>query len=125
MLLDALFGGSLNWNYLLAGVLSSLAVIFFTLPLHEWAHAFVATKLGDPTPKYQGRLSINPFKHIDYIGALMIIFVGIGWAKPVNVDMRYFKGFTQSATAKALGMTQVQVSRREKTILKILRENLT
>lgn len=91
MLLDALFGGSLNWNYLLAGVLSSLAVIFFTLPLHEWAHAFVATKLGDPTPKYQGRLSINPFKHIDYIGALMIIFVGIGWAKPVNVDMRYFK----------------------------------
>ena len=72
-------------------ILSSLVVIFLTLPIHEFSHGFVASKLGDPTPKYQGRLTLNPLAHIDYIGALAILIFGFGWAKPVNVDMRYFK----------------------------------
>ena len=80
-----------NLQTFLGLLISSAAVIFFTLPVHEWAHGFVATKLGDPTPRYQGRLSLNPLKHIDYVGALCIILVGVGWAKPVQVDMRYFK----------------------------------
>lgn len=72
-------------------ILSSLAVILFTLPIHEWAHGFVSTKLGDPTPRMQGRLTLNPMAHIDWIGALSILLVGIGWAKPVQVNARYYK----------------------------------
>lgn len=72
-------------------LLSALAVIFLTMPVHEAAHAFVATKLGDPTPRYEGRYSLNPFRHIDYVGALCIILFGFGWAKPVSVNPRYFE----------------------------------
>ena len=76
---------------LLIMLLSSLAVIFITLPIHEWAHGFVSTKLGDPTPRYQGRLTLNPMAHFDLMGALGILFLGIGWAKPVQVNARYYK----------------------------------
>ncbi len=72
-------------------LLSSLAVIFITLPIHEWAHGFVSTKLGDPTPRYQGRLTLNPMAHFDPMGALGILLLGIGWAKPVQVNARYYK----------------------------------
>jgi Zn-dependent protease len=72
-------------------ILSSLVVIFLTLPIHEFAHGFAATKLGDPTPRYQGRLTVNPFAHIDYVGALCIILFGFGWAKPVGVNSYNFK----------------------------------
>ncbi len=71
--------------------LSSLAVVFFTLPIHEWAHGFVSTRLGDPTPRYQGRLTLNPMAHIDLMGTLGILLFGIGWAKPVQVNARYYK----------------------------------
>ena len=72
-------------------LLSSIAVIFVTLPIHECAHGFVSTKLGDPTPRYQGRLTLNPFAHLDLIGSLGILLFGIGWAKPVQVNARYYK----------------------------------
>jgi Zn-dependent protease len=72
-------------------ILSTLVVIFLTLPIHEFAHGFAATKLGDPTPRYQGRLTINPFAHIDYVGALCILLFGFGWAKPVGVNAYNFK----------------------------------
>ncbi len=65
--------------------------IFCVLPVHEFAHAFVASKLGDNTAKYQGRLTLNPLAHIDPIGALMIILVGFGYAKAVPVNIRNFK----------------------------------
>ena len=61
--------------------------------MHEWAHAFVATKLGDPTPGYQGRLTLNPFAHIDYFGALALIVFGIGWAKPVPINPNNFDNY--------------------------------
>ncbi len=83
--------GNLNIINILMFIISSLIVIFITLPIHEWAHGFAAYKLGDPTAKYAGRLSLNPLKHIDYIGSLMIILFGFGWAKPVPVNPRYFK----------------------------------
>ena len=73
------------------GLMSSVFVVFCTLPIHEYAHALVATKLGDDTPRAQGRLTINPMAHIDWIGALMILFVGFGYAKPVQVNIRRFK----------------------------------
>ena len=71
--------------------LSSFVVIFLTLPIHEWAHGFISTKLGDPTPHYQGRLTLNPMAHIDWMGAAGILLFGIGWAKPVQVNARYYK----------------------------------
>lgn len=76
---------------MIIGIISSLVVIFFTMPIHEFAHAYVATKLGDPTPKYSGRLSLNPFAHIDYFGALCMVLFNFGWAKPVSVNPGYFK----------------------------------
>ncbi len=71
--------------------ISSFVVIFLTLPIHEFAHGFVSTKLGDPTPRYQGRLTLNPMAHIDWLGAAGILLFGIGWAKPVQVNARYYK----------------------------------
>lgn len=72
-------------------IMSAVIVIFLTLPVHEFAHGFIADKLGDPTPRYQGRLTLNPIAHIDPIGALGILLFGIGWAKPVSVNARNFK----------------------------------
>ncbi|MBQ7966058.1 MAG: site-2 protease family protein [Ruminococcus sp.] len=66
-------------------------VIFLVLPFHEWAHAWVASLLGDTSIKYRGRLSLNPLSHIDYMGALCLLLFGFGWAKPVPVDDRNFK----------------------------------
>lgn len=60
-------------------------------PLHECAHAWSAHKLGDDTAKQQGRMTISPFAHIDPLGALLLLFCGFGWAKPVPVNPRNFK----------------------------------
>ncbi len=66
-----------------------IPVLLFALVFHEFSHAWVANKLGDPTARYAGRLTLNPMAHLDPIGGLMILFVGFGWAKPVPVDIRY------------------------------------
>ena len=63
--------------------------VLFALVFHEFSHGWVAYKLGDPTAKHQGRLTLNPIAHLDPFGSLMILFVGFGWAKPVPVDSRY------------------------------------
>ncbi len=65
--------------------------IFCVLPIHEYAHGLVANKLGDDTARLQGRLTLNPLAHIDPIGALMIVLVGFGYAKPVPVNISKFK----------------------------------
>ena len=87
---------------IIACLISSAIVIFFAMPIHEYAHGFVAEKLGDPTPRWQGRMSLNPIKHIDYVGAVMIFLVGFGWAKPVQVDARYFKNEKRGMALTAL-----------------------
>jgi Zn-dependent protease len=66
-----------------------IPVLMFALCFHEFSHAWVANKLGDPTARYSGRLTLNPLAHLDPFGSLMILFVGFGWAKPVPVDSRY------------------------------------
>lgn len=66
-------------------------VIFCVLPIHEFAHGFVAYKLGDNTAKLKGRLTMNPLAHVDPIGALMVLLVGFGYAKPVPVNIGRFK----------------------------------
>ncbi len=89
-MIDMILNSEINFWNILIFILSSCAVIFFTLPVHEAAHAYTAVKLGDPTPRYQGRLTLNPFAHIDYLGALLIVLFGFGYAKPVNINARNF-----------------------------------
>lgn len=68
-----------------------IVAIVVSLTLHEFSHALVASKLGDPTPKATGRLSLNPLHHIDIFGFIVMILVRFGWAKPVEVNPMYFK----------------------------------
>ncbi|MCL2056908.1 MAG: site-2 protease family protein [Oscillospiraceae bacterium] len=72
-------------------VLARAAVLLIILPIHEAAHAFAAEKLGDPTPRGMGRLTLNPLKHLDVLGSMMLLVMGFGWAKPVPVDPRNFR----------------------------------
>ena len=65
--------------------------IIIGLSLHEFGHAIVSTKLGDPTPRNQGRVTINPLAHIDPMGMLALFFAGFGWGVPVQIDPRYYK----------------------------------
>jgi len=67
------------------------AAVLLVLAIHEYAHAAVAVRLGDPRPKFDGRLTLNPLAHLDPIGTLMLLFFGFGWAKPVIVDPTRFK----------------------------------
>jgi Zn-dependent protease len=67
-------------------LLAKVAILLLALPIHEFAHAYAAHRLGDDTAARLGRLSLNPLRHLDPIGSLMILFVGIGWAKPVPVN---------------------------------------
>ncbi len=90
-MLSELISGELTLTGAIIYIISSLAVIFLTLPIHEFAHAFIADKLGDPTPRYQRRLTLNPFAHIDYIGSLCILLFGFGWARPVQVNAYNFR----------------------------------
>lgn len=71
-----------------AWILAAAGIILLALPVHEFAHAFAAVRLGDPTPRFQGRYTLNPLRHIDPLGALLIYLVGFGWAKPVQWNPR-------------------------------------
>jgi Zn-dependent protease len=62
-------------------------LLLYSVILHEVAHGFVAWRMGDPTAKWLGRLTLNPIRHIDPIGSLMLLFIGFGWAKPVPVNL--------------------------------------
>lgn len=75
----------------LVNLLVRVFTVFCVLPIHEYAHALTATKLGDDTPRLQGRLSLNPLAHLDIFGSLMILLCGFGYAKPVGVNPRNFK----------------------------------
>lgn len=66
-------------------------VLFTAFPIHEFAHGYMAYKLGDNTAKYQGRLTINPFAHLDLWGTIMMLTIGFGWAKPVPINPNNFK----------------------------------
>ena len=78
-------------------------VLLTAIPIHEAAHAYVADKMGDPTGKYMGRLTLNPMAHFDLMGSVAMLVAGIGWAKPVPVNPRNFndpkKGMALSAAA--------------------------
>lgn len=84
------FTQNMNWAGL-SSLLLQVAAVLLCLTVHESCHGLAAYLLGDPTARIQHRLSLNPLRHIDPLGALMMIVAGFGWAKPVPVDMRYFR----------------------------------
>ena len=90
-MLSQLLSGHFTLESIIAEILAVLLIIFLILPFHEWAHAEAAYLLGDKGIKERGRLSLNPLSHIDPVGALFMLLIGFGWAKPVPVDSRYFK----------------------------------
>jgi len=75
-------------NFDLPSLLAKAVILLVALPIHEFAHAFVAYRLGDDTAARMGRLTLNPLRHLDPLGSAMIFFVGFGWAKPVPVNPR-------------------------------------
>ncbi|HHY63693.1 MAG TPA: site-2 protease family protein, partial [Clostridiaceae bacterium] len=75
----------------LESILLMTPILFIILPVHEIAHGWVAYRLGDPTAKMAGRLTFNPFRHIDLLGLLMLYTAGFGWAKPVPVNFGNLK----------------------------------
>jgi len=75
----------------LLDILFVLPAMLIAITVHEYSHGRVADMLGDPTPRQSGRLTLNPIKHLDLLGSLMIIIAHFGWAKPVPVNSRYFK----------------------------------
>jgi Zn-dependent proteases len=80
-----------DFNLFMQKLIIQLPPLLFALTVHEMAHGYVAWRLGDPTAKNLGRLTLNPLKHLDPLGVLAFIIMKIGWAKPVPVDMRYFR----------------------------------
>jgi Zn-dependent protease len=67
-------------------IITNLIILLVAFPVHEFAHAWVATYFGDDTPRILGRLTLNPLRHLDVLGSLMLVFAGFGWAKPVPVN---------------------------------------
>lgn len=120
-MLDLLFSRETDIFVWLSYILSVAVVIFLSTPIHECAHAVTAVKLGDNTPKYMGRTTLNPFAHIDNIGSLLILLFGFGWAKPVQVNSYNFRNPKKgmAITAIAGPISNIAVGLVFYTILKI------
>lgn len=113
------FGFDRRFIYILLGCLvlfslinfssGNLLAILFTLPaviiaiaFHEYAHAWMADRLGDETPRMQGRLTLNPLNHLDPVGSILLLFAGFGWGKPVQINSRNFNRNVSIAKGEAL-----------------------
>jgi Zn-dependent protease len=77
----------------LVSLLAQFFAVMVVISFHEFAHAYAAYKCGDPTAKYSGRMTLNPFKHFDFIGIVMFTVVGFGWAKPVPINPNNFNNY--------------------------------
>ena len=87
---------------MLIGLLMSLPAVLIAITFHEFAHAYAADKLGDETPRQQGRLNLIPLSHIDPIGFILLIFAGFGWGKPVQINPRNFNRDMPMKKAEAI-----------------------
>lgn len=76
----------------LPSIIANIPALLIGFAFHEYAHAWVADRLGDPTPRSQGRLTLNPIAHLDLFGTLMALLYRFGWAKPVMTNPQYYKG---------------------------------
>ena len=99
--LSMFVGYASNPGQILALILSIPGVLI-AITFHEYAHAWSAYKLGDDTAKSQGRLSLNPLKHMDPIGIVMLLFLGFGWGRPVEIDSRNFNRNISVRKAEAI-----------------------
>ena len=97
-----LFNNSITAQQAVALFLISVFVYIISITLHEFAHAFVALKMGDDTPKLAGRVSLNPIKHLDMMGFISFMFLGIGWAKPVPINPLKFKKYRKGTRAVSI-----------------------
>ncbi len=79
------------FNRSITEILLSIPGVLIALVFHEFAHALIADKLGDKTPRYQGRITLSPRAHLDPVGLILILLAGFGWAKPVQIDPRNLK----------------------------------
>lgn len=79
-----------------------IIALVIVITIHEFAHAWTANRLGDPTARLEGRISLNPFRHLDPVGTLMIFLIHIGWGKPVPVNPSYFKNRFRDEALTAL-----------------------
>lgn len=77
--------------------------LLLSITIHEWAHGYTAYKFGDPTPEVTGRLTLNPFAHLDPVGTLMLFIVGIGWAKPVMINPKNIASATKQMLVALAG----------------------
>jgi len=99
-IINGIFSGD---KYAIISIVIYILVVLTSLTVHECAHGYISYKLGDPTAKARGRLSLNPVDHLDPAGALMMLIFGFGWAKPVPVNPYYYKNrkFGMALTAFA------------------------
>lgn len=86
-----------------AAVFSTVIAVAIALTVHEFAHAKVADWAGDPTPRKQGRVTLNPLAHYDPVGTTLFLLFGIGWGKPVQIDSRYFRHPRRDEVLVSLG----------------------
>ena len=86
----------------LLNLVLTIPAVLIAITFHEFAHAFVADKLGDDTPRRQGRLTLNPFAHLDPIGSVLLIVAGYGWGKPVEISPRNFNRNISMSAGNAL-----------------------
>ena len=93
---------SANLIHTITELLFVIPCVLVALSVHETAHGWIAWKLGDPTAKNLGRLSLNPLKHLDPVGTLCMIFFHFGWARPVPINTRYFKHNRRDTALTAL-----------------------
>lgn len=84
------------------GIIYALPGVIVAMTFHEFAHAWIATKLGDDTPRLQGRLNLNPMSHIDPVGIICLVLLGFGWGKPVQINPRNFNGKYSLTKAEAI-----------------------
>ena len=94
--------GYLNNTASLINLLLTIPGVLIAITFHEFAHAFAADKLGDDTPRLQGRLSLNPLAHLDPIGSLMLLFARVGWGKPVQINPTNFNRTISMSKGEAI-----------------------
>ena len=86
----------------LLSLVLTLPAVLIAITFHEYAHAFAADKLGDDTPRRQGRLTLNPLAHLDPVGSIMLVFAGFGWGKPVEINPRNFNRTVTMSKGEAI-----------------------
>ncbi|MBQ7579490.1 MAG: site-2 protease family protein [Clostridia bacterium] len=100
----SIFASNINSSlfYTILEIVGYFSALLVALSFHEFAHAFIAYKNGDPTAKVMGRLTLKPFSHFDAVGFISLVLFGFGWAKPVPVDYRNFKNPKKSGFLVAI-----------------------